>query len=282
MAQEQTNLIQQGSTIELQPGFKPGFRVGAGYNCKYDDWWVDALYTWYQTRKKVEVTDPDALLPNNALIPLVLLNPISGLVTATNFNAQWKLHYNVVDLELGRNFYVSKHLALNPFASLRGAWMLQKITTFSIGKLVSSSQPNSPVNVTTSQKQTFWGVGPRLGLNTHWLFGMSGFGFSLNGCASLLYSGFSYTQASFLSSSLGTTTTGSFKNSFKRIRANAELFAGFDYGHCWKDQVLYLDVYAGYSAVYWWNQNLMITANNLYPSGDLLFHGLTLGFDLEF
>ncbi len=277
---------QNTTLITLQPSFKPGFRVGAGYNATYDDWWVDAIYTWYQTRTRVSATNPNVLMNNNpGIVSLIFADPIGGTVVFAGFvDSRWKLHYNVIDLELGRNFYISKNLSLNPFASIRGSWMRQSIHSSAVGITQSQFILFTPSIATSSQKQTFWGVGPRLGLNTHWLFGNSGVGFFLNGSASLLYAGFSYDNfTSFQNTEAPFKLVEEFSHtSYKRINANAELFLGFDYGHCWKDEALFLNVYAGYSATYWWGQNRMFTSNNLYSAGDLIFHGLTLGFDFEF
>ncbi len=274
---------QTSIEVELanfHPNFKPGFRVGLGYNCVFDDWSVNAIYTRYRNHQTIQ--SPFVQLLYNLSIP-----GQESQVSASEFSARWKLLYDVLDLELSRDFYVSKYLALRPFISARGARIRQRINTGVLGMVPDDFAPSGSVSasVAIGQRLKFWGIGPRIGLDTHWLFGKSGWGFLLNGEASILYSGFHYTfDTQETDQTIPVTQTNLlYDDVYKRIRFNGELFAGFDYHHCWKDSACSLALFAGYSVIYWWNQNQFVMNSPLfYPNGDLAFHGIDFGFELEF
>ncbi len=274
--------------LDFKAKFKPGFRVGIGYEMGYDDWALDAIYTYYKTHSSL--SNSTSTIPSITTLPTSFLFdimnfPISGSnLQTTQFDAKWNLHYNVLDLQLGRNFYISKHLTLCPFASLRGAWIPQTVRISGAGATRSSHGVVGliPFTAFSQQKQHFWCVGPRLGLNTHWLFGKTGLGMFLNGEGSLLYSGYSY-RFHVNTTSASDIDDTYYHDVYKRVRLNAELFLGLDYGHCWEKHRLFLDIFAGYNLVYWRSQNEMFNPQtNTILNGDLVFHGLTCGLVFAF
>ena len=78
---------------------------------------------------------------------------------------------NVVDLELGRNFYVSRRLMLKPFYGLKGAWNKQHMN-------VNFTEATAAFNNSMTNKIKNWGIGCSVGMDTSWHFSRS---FSLIG-----------------------------------------------------------------------------------------------------
>ncbi len=270
--------INQGSTVskplDFRPSVKPGFRVGIGYNLPYDDWSLDVLYTYYYSHKSIKSTGTIYLIQDSEI-------GTGPQFDATFLHSSWRLHYNILDGNLGRSFYVSPNLSLQPFISIRGAWIRQKIKSFSTG---TDTDDTGAASASIFESVHYTGVGPRIGIDTHWLFGKTRFGFQLNAAGSLLYSRYKTYSNILTITEDGTSGLDIIiKNKpYHSIRPNAEFYAGLDYSRCWPEHDFFLRYYLGYSLSYWWSQNQMVTPSNLTPNGDLGLHGLTTGFEFDF
>ncbi len=266
-----TNIVQTNIT-SFKTRYDPGFKVGLGYDFRYDNWSVNAIYTYYQTRKSLSLSfDPNS--GNFIILPTSQL-PGSPLFTGQSVSSKWKLHYNILDGELSRSFFVSRRLALRPFAGIRGAWINQKIDTMASGSV------NQTVSTPFIQQHLkHWGVGPRLGVDTHWLFCDTGLGLFFNASGSLLYSGYNY---HFNDEDTTASSTIFYHTNYRRLCSNAELFAGLDYAYCWKDSEISLDSYIGYSVNYWWRENELSSLNDVFLEGDLGLQGLNIGLRVSF
>jgi hypothetical protein len=142
--------------------YKPGFKVGLGFDVGHDNWDIDANYTWLNgSASKNSVTrsssDPSALLN---------LFPIDSGVTDPIMAADgdWFLHHNLINANLGRNYFISQFLTLRPYFGLSGAWNNQKEVVH-----YDSEGSSSGLFVTIHNKQNYWGVGFNTGLQTAWL-----------------------------------------------------------------------------------------------------------------
>ncbi len=114
-----------------QPKFQyePGFKVGFGLKFKHDGWDLYANYTWIRTsfsdtRNTVRNSSTSNFLNlwgfgNGGPALLAVLNP--GRSTA-----EWSLHFNALDLELGRNFWISQWLTLRPHFGMKFSWIDQE------------------------------------------------------------------------------------------------------------------------------------------------------------
>ncbi|MEI8300793.1 MAG: Lpg1974 family pore-forming outer membrane protein [Chlamydiota bacterium] len=147
------------------PGFNfkwdYGFRIGAGYDFKYDQWDTALYWTWFRTETSHTISSaPDAII-----------NPEFDAAFLTKNNAQslkgdWSLLFNMIDWELGRNYWVSKGLSLRPFLGIKGGWIHQSIHAnyynLTIGNTLTSHVGKEHL------KNNFWGIGPSGGINTKW------------------------------------------------------------------------------------------------------------------
>lgn len=136
---------------------------------------------------------PELLIPT-----LSPLNTPDRYSTTTVAFANWRLKLNLLDGEIGREFFVSKFLTLRPYMGVRGAWVHQQYNVkyqtdisfidpeffeFSIGSF--SAIQTDCANI----KNNFNGVGPRAGFNTDWLLG-GGFSLFANLGINLLFGQF--------------------------------------------------------------------------------------------
>jgi len=228
-----TDLI--GSSI-ITPNFKwePGFKVGLGLNLSHDGWDVYAQYTWLHSSSHKNATSGD-----------------------------WHLHFNVIDLELGRNFYVSQFLTIRPHFGLKGTWQEQGITGAS----------TAYTTFLATQKQDTWGLGISSGLNTAWHFTTS---WSIFGdiAWSAMWTHYNAATTDF-SPSL------KLKGDNYRIRNVAEFELGLRWETWFYDDNYHLAIEAGWEEQIWSNYGSFIRLSNDGQS-DLSLHGLNLKFRFDF
>ena len=192
------SVSSRGSVRHPDWEWDPGFKVGLGWNTMQDGWDLFAEYTWQRFNGSTDrVTNPTD--PNNQLVNIWGMGG-AGIGNATNLppnqsietaSGKWDLHFNVIDLELGRNYYIGRWLKLRPHFGLKGTWQDQYYK-------VRYTQIDSPAQGSTTewqmdQEQCQWAVGLRTGVDTSWQFTRS---FSLfgNWALSPLYTSFDVTR----------------------------------------------------------------------------------------
>lgn len=157
-------ITSRGKLYEPDFGGKPGFKVGLGLNLAHDGWDLLLKYTWIYSHIKDSVR-PGA---NDTLQPIWVHdfpNFLRGGIDRAK--ADWDLHTNILDLEWGRNYYISRFLTLRPFFGLKGYWNDQNYHLSYLGIAQTTGNPGEDkVHFT----QDTWGIGVRFGTNTAWYF----------------------------------------------------------------------------------------------------------------
>lgn len=266
--------------------YKPGFKVGLGMNFDCDNWRIYAEYTYLR---------PSITGSANTLFPLPAELTSSNLSTkwippvdqAFSFNqisTDWDLSLDVLDLELSREYYVGRCLTFNTFAGLKAAWIGQQYDV-KLGAL--NDDPQQQASLISKNKTNNWGVGPRMGLGTNWLF-CDGFRFFANGSASILYTKYTTNtiNASLINSNEVTTQTIDFKgDNICSLKPEADMTLGLGWGDFFCCSKWYFDLEVGYTFMVFWDQNQFQSFNNTYweaAGGNLVFHGLTVTARLDF
>lgn len=169
-----TTTLVDGDTQGLNYHWSWGFRVGLGYAMEHDKWDIYLDWTHFDSHAKKSNSAP----AGGAIFPALMIenvnNPGSTPYIANSAKAHLDLGVNLVDLELGRAFYVSKWLSLRPSIGLRSAWLDMPLNIFYSGGTI----PSEFSGIKMRGYNSFWGFGPRIGLNSQWGLGM---GFSLFG-----------------------------------------------------------------------------------------------------
>lgn len=189
------------------PRWDWGFRIGLGVNTAWDNWDLGIVYTHFSNEGKDSVCTTNCAC--EFIIP-VYTTPLTQLLFAgvVSAAAEWKLELNMIDVEVGRDFYVSRYLSTRPFFGIRGARIKQgedifyqggipTILNYLFSEYVSESGllPRSAeldLGVTTQTfdlDSRFTGVGPRIGFNTTWRVG-GGFSLMADLALNLLYGNF--------------------------------------------------------------------------------------------
>ncbi len=300
---EIVTIVPSSSSIKQAPrAWEPGFKMGVGMDFAHDGWDFFAQWTWLNpiTSNKKSVTrdtsDSSAVLsniPNRTAI---------GVTTAGNNNkitGAWGLRYNVIDLELGRNFFLSRYLTYRPHIGLKSAWIKQtfdthfhlKSDTSSTGgllELVLSDQLIYGGGVfKEDQSLKSWGLGIRTGIDPVWHF-TKNWGLYGNLALSAMYQYYSaeLTFNGYDTSYVASDGTGSgtafpvpspmevvdTKRSNHTVTPVLELGLGLEYMAWFYDEMYMLELKAGWEEQVWFNTNRFIDAMS---TGNLTLQGFT-------
>jgi len=298
-------VVQKSASAEVAPAkshvkqlsidWQPGFRIGLGYRLPHDSWNLNAEWTRFYGSDhghSIEPHSPDDLLA----IPYVQIGNNASTVGGSRFvqkidKAHWKLHYNVLDFEFSRPFFLSKALAVRPFFGPRGAWIDQKIQAHYdifpfFGTLLSAL---------VKSKNDYHAGGLRLGTDLDFYFTKY---FSIFGQASgsLLYGQFETKTNAYLglpntSPPFKSVLAIQAKNKPSHLRSNLEFRGGLK-GHIpLFNNKAELTLAVTYDMSIWFSQNEINDAAfpggvvSLIPEarkGDLTLQGLAVSAGLDF
>ena len=284
-----TSSIVATTTKHVGTNWDPGFRVGGGWNTGYDGWDVDANYTWYHNRQNKSVSVPNTFssggsqfLPGNgqqAIVdPWIDAAVFSTPATADpqfflvdTVQANWKLMFNQVDLDIGRKYWLSKRFTMRPYAGGRGAWA----TTMFRNRAVRTSTTD-PLDFTDTFKNKFWGVGLMTGFQPEWHV-TSCFSIFSNLDASLLWGRFKLEKDEDYSRPVAPGATpiqinNSFYTNFSKMTTMVDLAFGFRWTENWCNDRFRAYFDAGWEHHIWFDVN-----NRLKTSNSNLLTGLSPG-----
>jgi len=275
----------KGDVKHVDNDFHPGFKVGLGLGLDHDGWDIAAEYTWLYTSTDSDSTI-QAVFNESTLSPMwnagadSLTSPGS---TITFASGSYDIDLNVIDLELGRNFFVSNYLKMRPHFGLKGTW-------YDADYSVRYRGTDTPVTGQPNQwrigfDHDYWGVGIRAGLDTAWHFTNN---FSIVGDVALsgMWGQFDvdrrdvasrFNDETFLSTVLLNT-----ENQFHTVKPVLELFLGMRWDTWTCDEEFHFSLEAGWEEQVWWTQNQMFAVYEEGAHGDLVLHGLTIKARFDF
>ncbi len=262
--------------VHMDFDYKPGFKLILGSNLGIDNWIAQLDYTFlhrsqHSERSKVD-TDPFNFYTLHDMAS------VGDLVNPDKLSSGWKLNLDMLDLIISRPFYYGTQLIFSPFFGLKAAWIKQN----SDNDIYTSSGSKYAIN----EEESAWLIGPRIGLNSNWMLD-EGFRFFVNLAAALFYQDFQVSAKEYLDP-LSTYLINLSKYNKGYINSDWEIGVGFAWGsYLWQDR-LHLDISAGYDFLVFFNQNMMksleeeITNLSAPSAGDLMLHGFTFSFRLDF
>ena len=246
-----------------QPSIKwsPGFRLGIGYTFeKQDGWDLRLQWTWLETHQTGHQTVDQNLEDGNRHLLQPWWNPSLVGEFANQASVDWKLHYNVIDLELGRDYFMSRKITLRPHFGLRGAIIDQKYDTayeaiFLIGDPNTFTTPTS-----LKAENNFGGIGVRGGGDLSWHFTKQ---WSLTGkfSGSLFYGNFDIDGTMHhpvqINPQTGTFTSqvAKFKQQLSKVIPNVEVGIGLMWETYFNQNRHHVALALGYEFSEWFSQN---------------------------
>lgn len=274
-----TTSVSRGKVHHPHFRYEPGFKVGFGLKFRHDGWDLYANYTWLRSNhhhgNSVSAHGSSALMSNYFIEGP---SATATQVSAAHASSKWKMHFNVVDLELGRNFWISQWLTLRPHFGLKGSWIHQKYNVDYDG--ATSSAFTTATDVDLKFKQHDWAIGIRTGLDAAWYMWKkwSIFGeFAISG----MYNHFNDKTKTVVTNAtlLGVTTLDT-KRHTRPVTEVLELALGLRFETTFHNDDYLFMVQAGWEEQIWFNQNQFFSPLTS-SSQNLSLEGLTVkaGFD---
>jgi len=271
--------MKDGKALYPDFSWDPGFRIGIGYHIPHDQW--DIYLDW--TRFQNDASNSSHPPSGGSIDGTWLLTSFGS--AATFASAHWKLDYDVLDLELGRSYYLTKALSARPFIGLRGVWIDQHYRTAYHGITVSRGffLPPAITNIQLKMKNDYKAFGLRAGSDLDWAFNRH---WSLIGEASvcLVYGFFDVSQRSSVSNPIAPFQIDS-KEEFHTTKANFEVAIGLQWNAYFANDRYHLAIAGKYEFIEWFNQNQLtrFSGTYRYPAyGNLMLQGATLSARFEF
>ena len=253
--------------------FEPGFKVGVGLDLDFDGWDAYAEYTWFREPWHKSCHSSKNHVSYSSFVHVNTSDGTHSSLILSDACSQRKAQFNIVDLELGRNFFISKRLTLRPNFGFKLARMLEK-TNF------TQNEEGLSGFVNLDLRQTLSGIGTRAGIDTVWHISRT-FGFYGDIAVTALWSSIhnhctSHYRADFI------TTNNAPKTVTQTILPVIETSVGLSYMNWFYNEAYQLYAKAG------WEEQIWISYNNNAPSGtvnntgNLTLHGLTLKLGFVF
>lgn len=298
-AKRGSNVTDQGNVHYPDFDYKPGFKVGAGMVFSHDNWDLNAQYTWLRCNDQhgsaksgpgVAMLTGYTYQDNNtdhAQNGQLVNTPES--VYITHAGANWGLKFNAFDIELGRNFWNSRKLAMRPFIGLKFGWTREhehmEYRSLSQDKTWKESEH-------VNQTQDFFGVGIRTGLDTAWHINKY---WSVYGdfAISALWSEFENHRRDYNAFRAGEnfvsgptlfpkSASEKLKASLHTITPVLELGLGFMYQYPFHDDRYQLTLRAGWEEQVWFNHLHFIDPIARRDGNNLVLQGFTGELGLQF
>ncbi len=189
-----------------------------------------------------------------------------------NTKLKVKLRYEVADFEAGYNWSMGQASNVRLFGGIRYANFNQTAKALALG----TTSIDDVTAVAGKRKTTYWGVGPRLGINGQFGIGNSGFNIFGSVSGAMLYGRFKDKHGLVAATSEGdTTTAGGRDRSKHKWVPNAEGEVGLGYNfNAFGASTVGLQV--GYRGEGWWgvtSKSDVLTTNQGSSSGDVFMHG---------
>jgi len=276
----------------------PGFRVGLGLNGDCDGWDLYAHWTYFHTCNKRSTSVEDSIFgainfplgkslmspwfnPGNSSFGKTESQVSNDIHFFTKIKAKWRLNYNVIDLEMGRKYWLSQCMSMRPFMGIRGAWTRIHFSTTPSFDSVGLSEGKPILNEASYKvrfKNRFWGVGLLGGFQPDWHFGC---GFSLFGNVdfALLWGDFDIKRKEntnvFLTNQQGdfaliTDDLGTSKNAFSAMQAILDLGIGLRWESNFCQDRYHLGLDLGWEHHIWFDHNHRFQLRGSFESDDTI------------
>lgn len=261
--------VVSGHLKEPDFEFDPGVRVSVGYDFGRDNW--DVFLRWtYQNTSVTNSTGSTGI--SDGIDPIKIDDQFFTFFRSADVGkAKWQNKLNVLDFEMGYDYFLSRQCSLRPFMGLKAAWIDMHYQIDYTNVVLNG------LNERINTKSDYWGVGPQVGMsgNLH-----IGWGFSIYGLtsAALVYG--TYDSRFSETDTFGGQDVVKHDN-FTRQRAIAQIAIGVEWAWCFSGSYL-LAFNLGWEGQYWWNQYEMLYGNKGTFRGDLTYTGLDAGIRFDF
>jgi len=283
---EQTQ--QEISPTNQKFEYTSGFRVALGYEFPCTSY--DIKFAWTRihprTTAKFESPDPKMFIA----IPFSSLTD-SDVPHAGSVVSRWHLNYDMLDLDLGREYALCNCFTFRPHIGLKGGWINQT-QKMQVNDITLGQSPVIDITQGTAHRRNdFNGIGPSIGVDMRFALG-SQFGVFGGVSGALLYGQFDLMNKIFIADTLNNyyelsgPKTINLESSEYFVSPTVQVLLGGDWATCFCEKY-WIRLGVAYEVLYWWDQmksnnsiNQTLFVNS--PSGNLMMHGLTVQASFEF
>jgi hypothetical protein len=264
--------VGQFSAKPYEFGWNWGVQASAGFRVSPDAWDLNFDFAYLNANKTTNFhgnSENSAAFPNLGVYGSIfgimdLENPLVSLSQKNSFT------YYDSDINLSREFFVSKRLSLMPYAGAKGVYIAQKFELN--GDIINSSS-----TIQSNLKNNYWGVGPQIGSGIRFGFTKHfSLNFQLDGA--LLWGKVNSNQTL---SSPGGLESIKVLGSRSQIVPNANILSDFIYDvNAFNDKVNFA-IRLGYESRYYFSN---LQANTIFnrSSGSTSIQGFNLGLRLTY
>ena len=282
---------EEGRVRSPELGWEPGMKLGVGFKFLHDGWDLYTNWTWlnrFDGDKSAE-TREDSVAHSLYHTVTTPTPGVLGDMTFDEAKSDWKMHFNALDLELGRNFYISPFVTLRPHFGLKFGWINQKYTvkTYDFEMFQEFGGLLTPSYNAIRMEQDFFGVGIRTGLDTFWYF-TKNWGLYGDFAFAALWSSFESEREDRFSAIDGVTSLQiakvknlNFERDLNTITEVLELGLGVRYETTFSSGSYDFYIQAGWEEQIWFNQNQFLDTVDT-RTGNATFQGLTVKACLMF
>ncbi|MBS0628692.1 MAG: hypothetical protein JSS30_00535 [Verrucomicrobia bacterium] len=258
---QQLNQLANAHYVKPTSHWQFGYRLGLHYATQCDGWDIGLIWTEYHNRsKKIAETTANV---NSILSLWSAFSPVQGSPAyAREIEGIWKVKLTLLDLPLGRQYWVSRKLNIRPHIGLRYGRVSQDLDLQHRGGSWSPRiGPTQPPLVNTAKLDNVYkGTGLRGGLDSQWHYGC---GFSVYGilAASVLYGRFRVAQKEHNHLAISPHTQENvilIKERLRGSRAILDLALGIQ----WSRQ--FFDCRFGVTTQFGWEQHHFFDQNQLW------------------
>ncbi|NBO25158.1 MAG: hypothetical protein EBU93_08025, partial [Chlamydiae bacterium] len=147
-----------GQMLERNSKWALGINAQAGYNFKHDNSYVALNNSYFNisSSKKASFDLPSHIVPSRTSSLIQDFEDGSWLHAASTVS-NWDLTYDLLGLEIGRDFFISRYFSIKPSFGLLTSWIWLQNNISYTG--VDLGLDSDYVN----DKSNFWGIGPQAG-----------------------------------------------------------------------------------------------------------------------
>lgn len=276
--------VATGKSPHLNSHWSSGVRAAIGQQPSH--WDTKLCYTYYSTSSCDQ---------SNANIETIL-NSTPSTAGIFEVGEKWHLHFNRLDLQLGRKILFGRHFLLETFFGLESLDISQKfdlnVKTIFLDLTTALPATNA---VNSKNRNSLLGIGPRAGFKAHFDF-KAGFGLYGNFGVNILWGKFKikqkYNETNYYSSSDSTVLVDQSQHTSQSSSVlNTDLEMGFNWRYLFQKSNLEFALKAGWEQHYYIDivrfQDFYLQQTSsgtaAYTSnGNLSLSGLTLGVSLRY
>jgi hypothetical protein len=271
---------EQGEVADIDEEWNSGYRVGVNYLFPCLCWDLALNYTHIDCDSSDRTDVPGTGAASSLWV--VFGPPATGSATlAPIATADWNLHFQTFDLEIGRSFCWGNSFIFRTFGGIETIWTKDRYD-------IAYLSPPDAFAQFIHHKQNFCGTGPRIGLNNLWNV-FKCLGLFADGSFSLVYGHYEVTREDTLSIPAGTSTPVNTRYSFHSLRPVFDFKVGVmaetRFFNCLRTYVK-----VAYETLLFLNHNQFLkfydagaskgVFNNI--NSNLFFHGLTVSAGIGF